>query len=132
MMRQLQTLAIDAQGKYEAEFRVVWSDGSIHWLADRGQSFYDQTGQAVRIVGMVEEITEKKQAQEQIKQLYNELQSRVDELQTLFDIMPAGIAISHDPTCEVVRTNAFAENLMNVAPNSYLAPGNLNVNSLTQ
>jgi PAS domain S-box-containing protein len=106
--------AAESGDKYEAEYRVVWSDGSIHWLADKGEVFYEETGQPVRAIGMVAEITEKKQAQEEIKRLYEELQRRVGELQTVFDIMPVGIAIAEDPRCEVIRANTFAENLLNV------------------
>jgi PAS domain S-box-containing protein len=47
-------------GSYAIEFRVVWDDGSIHWLADRGQAFYDETGRAVRLMGMATDITDRK------------------------------------------------------------------------
>ncbi|MBW4620622.1 MAG: PAS domain-containing protein [Cyanosarcina radialis HA8281-LM2] len=57
-----------AMGTYAIEFRVVWDNGSIHWLVDRGQAFYDQTGQAVRLMGMALDITDRKAAELALQQ----------------------------------------------------------------
>ena len=44
------------------EFRVIWPDGSVHWLATRGTILRDDAGQAVRMLGVNWDITERKQA----------------------------------------------------------------------
>jgi PAS domain-containing protein len=31
-------------GQYDAEWRVVWPDGGIHWIQTRGKVFYDDAG----------------------------------------------------------------------------------------
>jgi PAS domain-containing protein len=55
-------------GAYDYEFRIVWPDGSMRWLAGKGQVFYDETGTtAVRMIGMTMNITARKQAADQIK-----------------------------------------------------------------
>lgn len=48
---------------YHSEFRIIWPDGSIHWLEGRGQAFYNETGEAVRMLGTVMSIQERKQAE---------------------------------------------------------------------
>jgi PAS domain S-box-containing protein len=48
----------------EAEWRVVWPDGSIHWIAGRGQVFMDESGGPSRLLGVNIDITERKQAEE--------------------------------------------------------------------
>src|SRR6266540_704339 len=53
--------------EYTHEYRVVWPDGSIHWIAGRGRFVYNQTGQPVRMYGAVLDITERKQAEEAIR-----------------------------------------------------------------
>lgn len=54
--------ALDEKTDYNAEFRVIWPDGSIHWLASKGQVYYDHTGSvALRIVGINIDISERKQ-----------------------------------------------------------------------
>ncbi|MEQ9624092.1 PAS domain S-box protein [Coleofasciculus chthonoplastes] len=67
------------QHEYDHEFRVVWSDGSIHWIEGKGKFIYDQTGQAVRMLGTVIDISDRKQAETQIYRLNAELEQRVIE-----------------------------------------------------
>ncbi|NEQ26598.1 MAG: PAS domain-containing protein, partial [Microcoleus sp. SIO2G3] len=51
---------LGAQGsEYEAEFRVVWPDGSIHWLAGKGR-VYASGGQPVRMIGIVRDTTDRR------------------------------------------------------------------------
>jgi len=45
---------------YEVEYRVIWEDGTVHWLLDKGYGLYDESGQAVRMIGTTCEITERK------------------------------------------------------------------------
>ena len=44
----------------EGEWRVVWPDGSVHWLTGRWQVFKDATGQPLRMTGVNIDITERK------------------------------------------------------------------------
>ena len=53
--------ALDNHKEYEIEYRSLWPDGSIHWLAAKGRGYYDETGNAVRMEGVVLDITERKQ-----------------------------------------------------------------------
>jgi PAS domain S-box-containing protein len=48
-------------GEYFSEFRVIWPDGSVHWLETRAHVFKDGDGKAVRIMGVNMDITERKQ-----------------------------------------------------------------------
>ncbi len=53
------------QGKtYAHEYRVVWPDGSAHWIAARGSFGYDQHGRAIRMTGIIQDITERKRTEE--------------------------------------------------------------------
>jgi PAS domain S-box-containing protein len=57
---------------YEHEFRVVWADGSIHWIEGRGQAFYNETGQPVRMTGTVMAIDQRKQAEATLQQQFEQ------------------------------------------------------------
>ncbi len=46
--------------KYEEEFRVVYSDGSIEWLCAEGKSFLDDEDNPQRMIGVIRNITEQK------------------------------------------------------------------------
>ncbi len=48
---------------YTAEYRVIHSDGSVHWLLGKGQGIYDQTGKAVRMMGTIIDISDRKRSE---------------------------------------------------------------------
>jgi len=62
-------LARDDGSEYAHEYRIVWPDGSIHWIAGRGRFEYNETGEPVRMRGAVLDITERKQTEEQVSLL---------------------------------------------------------------
>jgi PAS domain S-box-containing protein len=64
----------------DCEYRIVRADGSTHWVWDRAFPVFDGDGQLDRIVGIVEDITERKQAEETLRSSRDELQLRVLEL----------------------------------------------------
>ncbi len=45
---------------YEAEYRVIWPDGSIHNIMARGKFMHDVVSRPVRMIGVCWDITEKK------------------------------------------------------------------------
>lgn len=67
-------------GAYHEEFRVVWPDGSVHWIASHGQVYFEGEGsqrRAARFVGVNFDITERKRVQADILRLNSELEQRV-------------------------------------------------------
>jgi len=50
----------------QAEWRIVWPDGSIHWIAGRWQVFMDASGQPARMIGVNIDITERKRSEERL------------------------------------------------------------------
>ncbi|HEY3938546.1 MAG TPA: response regulator, partial [Bryobacteraceae bacterium] len=67
-------------GSADCEYRIVRPDGSTHWVWDRSFPVHDGAGQLDRIVGIVEDITERKLAEETLRRSRDELQLRVLEL----------------------------------------------------
>ncbi|HEY9736650.1 MAG TPA: PAS domain S-box protein, partial [Trichocoleus sp.] len=111
-LNQAVTYSLENRVPYRYEYRVVWTDGTIHWVEGRGQAFYNLDGQAVRMSGTIMAIDERKQAEASILQLNQELQQKVTELETLLDVIPIGIGIAKDPQCHQILTNpAFAQTL---------------------
>ena len=50
----------------ESEFRILTPDGQVKWIRDRAFPVRDQAGNLIRIVGIAEEITERKRYQEEL------------------------------------------------------------------
>ena len=45
---------------FEREFRVIWPDGSVHWLLDRGRMTRDAAGRPLHMTGACVDITRRK------------------------------------------------------------------------
>jgi PAS domain S-box-containing protein len=57
--------AVETKGAYDLEYRVVWPDGSVHWLEGRGQVTLDETGRVTGRVGCMADITGRRLADEE-------------------------------------------------------------------
>ena len=66
------------QTTHDDEFRVVWPDGTIRWLARRGTIFCDAAGRPIRMVGTTMDVTERRRAEEEA-QRSNERLARILE-----------------------------------------------------
>ena len=58
----------------EGEWRVVWPDGSIHWIVGRFQAFVDAEYELHRVVGANIDITARKLMEESLRE--SEAQAR--------------------------------------------------------
>ncbi|MGB6687134.1 MAG: PAS domain-containing protein [Terracidiphilus sp.] len=58
--QQIRATAAD----YHRQYRVVWPDGSVHWLESQGKCQKNSDGRATRIVGVIADITHRKNAEE--------------------------------------------------------------------
>jgi PAS domain S-box-containing protein len=52
---------------HTVEYRVIHSDGSIRWVLDRGFPVRNATGEIYRVAGISEDITERKRAEEKLR-----------------------------------------------------------------
>ncbi|MFM7364340.1 MAG: PAS domain S-box protein [Cuspidothrix sp.] len=58
--------AINQKVDFVCEYRVVWNDGTVHWLSSRGKVHDDENGQSVRVIGITRDISERKQTEQQL------------------------------------------------------------------
>ncbi|HZI16994.1 MAG TPA: PAS domain S-box protein [Pyrinomonadaceae bacterium] len=65
--------ALDGGEDYNAEYRVVWPDGSTHWLISRGRCVFGKGRSPLRMVGVTMDITERRQAEEAHEELLRRL-----------------------------------------------------------
>lgn len=54
---------------YARDFRVVWPDGSIHWMSARARYEYGADGTCRRMVGVMADVTDLKNAEQQMREL---------------------------------------------------------------
>ncbi len=60
--------AIENHVEYAIEKRVLETDGSVRWLAARGRCNYDDAGRPLHIVGVTFDITDRKRAEEALRE----------------------------------------------------------------
>jgi PAS domain S-box-containing protein len=54
--------------EFAEDFRVVWRDGTAHWLRSRGRHYYSANGQPERMLGISLDITQSKQAEQELRE----------------------------------------------------------------
>ncbi len=69
----------DKNVPYNIVHRVVRPDGTERIVNERGNVYRDELGQPIRMIGTVQDITEKKLADDEIRKLNEELELRVEE-----------------------------------------------------
>jgi PAS domain S-box-containing protein len=104
--------ALSNKTEYNIEYRVIWSDGSLHWLAAKGRGFYNQNGEAVRMMGTVQDVSGRKQTEQALRNSENRLRKILDSL-----IIFAGIITTDG---EVIEVNQTALDLASLQPEDIL------------
>ncbi len=66
---------LDGTGSADIEYRVVWPDGSVHWIFGRATVARDPSGRPVRVYGTNADITERKRAEEELARRTRQLES---------------------------------------------------------
>jgi PAS domain S-box-containing protein len=103
-------------GKYFTEFRVIWPDGSIHWLEARANVFKDGHDKPVRVMGVNMDVTERKEMEEALRrsethfrQLAGALQAKEEELQLVLSRTPLLLTRCSRERRYVFVNRAYAE-----------------------
>ena len=60
------------------EWRVMWHDGSVHWIHGRFQLFKDEAGRPMRLAGVNIDITERKQVEDALRASLKRYQSYIE------------------------------------------------------
>ncbi len=77
MVNQAYTHSLETKTPYEIEHRLLMEDGRIKFVHERCETHFDGGGKPLRSLGTVQDITGRRQAEEKIKTLNEELELRV-------------------------------------------------------
>ena len=61
-----QAVAEQVTGQYDEQYRIVQPNGTVRWVHDRGVPMMDENGEVDRLVGLAEDITERKEREQQV------------------------------------------------------------------
>jgi PAS domain S-box-containing protein len=100
---------------WSSEYRFRCADGSYTYVLDRGIIVRDAVGTAVRMVGVIIDITEHKQTEHELNRLNTELTASTEQLRhsrdllrTLFDSLDDGLVLLDDRGQVLVANRAIA------------------------
>ena len=60
--------AMESKKPYVAEFRILRPDGTVRWVAAKGKFYYSPDGEPERMLGMAVDITDRKLAEEALRE----------------------------------------------------------------
>jgi PAS domain S-box-containing protein len=104
----------DGRDIYEIEHRVVRKDsGEIRYVHEKCTHIRNESGQIIRSVGMVHDITERKQTEGKIKSLNEELKHHVLQLEAANRELEAfSYSVSHDLRSPLRSVAGFSQALL--------------------
>ena len=95
--------AVDSRFTYFCPLLQRWAE--LHVIpTDSGFSLF------------LRDMTKHQETEEEVRRLNRDLMGRVNELQTLLNVVPVGIAIATDPECRDIRTNPAAAAMLGISP----------------
>ncbi|MBX3011453.1 MAG: PAS domain S-box protein [Caldilineaceae bacterium] len=98
--------ATENHTEYSVEYRIPLADGTLRWIASRGQVVRDEAGQATKLQGGLVDITQRKAAEAQMLSSEQHLRNVINSLFAFVGVMtPEGLLI------EVNRPALEAANL---------------------
>jgi two-component system sensor histidine kinase UhpB len=99
-------------GRHDHTYRIVRPDGSLRWIRGRTFPVRDESGKLIRVAGIAEDITERKEAEERLRR-------SEEKFKVLFGIAPVGISVL-DGQHNVVDANPALEQIARLSKEELL------------
>ncbi|MBB3224901.1 hybrid sensor histidine kinase/response regulator [Pseudoduganella umbonata] len=106
--------AVERDAAFAIEARVLGADARTRWLALSGKAVGDGTGTRRIVVGTARDVTPEVEAKEAQR-------AQQEELQAVLDVLPVGVAISHDPQISEITVSPYFCGLLGIAPGTNIA-----------
>lgn len=117
--QKLAALRAGTETRWDETFRVRHADGSISWTHVIGEAERDAEGNLVTLRGINLDVTQQKQAKQELEDSRDARQTSVDTLQSLLAAMTEGV-IAHDSAGVIRDANPAGHAMFGYEPNELL------------
>lgn len=94
--------SVETAADYSIEHRIVWLDGTIRWVQETGDVFRDGDGRPIRMLGIVQDITDRRQAQEDLRESEEKFRTAAEQSPSMIFVNVLGRVVYANPRCEEV------------------------------
>ncbi|HUT30941.1 MAG TPA: MEDS domain-containing protein [Sedimentisphaerales bacterium] len=117
---------VEQSRDYAIEHRIVWPDGTVRWVSEKGDVIRNETGNAIRMLGVVQDITERKTAEQRlllgssILETINQKEKGQDIIRRILELLKeythldaVGIRLRDGDDYPYYEVNGFSEDFVN-------------------
>jgi PAS domain S-box-containing protein len=87
-----------------SDYRVILPDGTIRWINAVGQGYYDQSGKPLRMIGVCTDITNRKRADEALKESEEKYRTIIEDIEDGYHEvdMHGNFTFFNEPVCKML------------------------------
>ncbi len=107
--------AIETNGSYEIEYRILLPDGTVRWISGRARCLGNGGGRSTRLLGVSMDVTMRKQAEELFEMETRRLQDEIAHVGRVSMMGQLASALAHEinqPIGAILRNAEAAELFM--------------------
>lgn len=103
------------EGFLKLDCRIMWPDGSIHWIYAQGRVQRDENGKPVRLLGVVVDNTDRKRSEEELIEVQRQIIEAQIFLNSIIENIPNMIFVKDAQSLKFVRFNKAGEDLIGIS-----------------
>ncbi len=100
---------VESGAEYNIEHRVVWPDGQVRWLSEKGDVVRDADGNPLHMLGVVSDIHDRKMAEQALQESEAVLSESEEKFRSLYEMSPVGIALNGMDGSFIEANQAFLD-----------------------
>jgi PAS domain S-box-containing protein len=101
---QAEARTLEDGAEYNVEYRIIWKDGSIHWINSRGNVVPDVAGKPLLLTGITIDVSDRKHSEAERQRAEVALQEAEEKYRSIFENAVDGI-FQTTPTGDYLSAN---------------------------